>query len=92
MTRILGISGSLRAGSYNTALMRAAQALAGDGVQFDTATLHGIPLYDGDVEQRDGLPDTVTALKERVVASDGVLLCTPEYNNGIPGVFKNAID
>lgn len=92
MTRILGISGSLRAGSYNTALMRAAQALAGDGVQFDTATLQGIPLYDGDVEQRDGLPDTVEALKERVVASDGVLLCTPEYNNGIPGVFKNAID
>ena len=92
MTRILGISGSLRAGSYNTALLRAAQALAGDGVQFDAATLHGIPLYDGDVEQRDGLPETVTALKERVVASDGVLLCTPEYNNGIPGVFKNAID
>lgn len=92
MTRILGISGSLRAGSYNTALMRAAQALAGDGVEFDTATLHGIPLYDGDVEQRDGLPASVTALKERVVASDGVLLCTPEYNNAIPGVFKNAID
>lgn len=92
MTRILGISGSLRAGSYNTALMRAAQALAGDGVEFDTATLHGIPLYDGDVEQREGLPASVTALKERVVASDGVLLCTPEYNNAIPGVFKNAID
>ena len=92
MTRILGISGSLRAGSYNTALMRAAQAVAGDCVQFDTATLHGIPLYDGDVEQRDGLPGAVGALKDRVVASDGVLLCTPEYNNGIPGVFKNAID
>ncbi|MGN6512427.1 MAG: NADPH-dependent FMN reductase [Lysobacteraceae bacterium] len=92
MTRLLGISGSLRTGSYNTALLRAAQALAGDGVQFEAATLHGIPLYDGDVEQRDGLPETVRALKERVVASDGVLLCTPEYNNGIPGVFKNAID
>lgn len=92
MTRILGISGSLRAGSYNSALMRAAQSLAGEAVQFDTATLHGIPLYDGDVEQRDGLPASVVALKERVVAADGVLLCTPEYNNGIPGVFKNAID
>ena len=92
MVRILGISGSLRAGSFNTALMRAAQAVAGDDVQFETATLHGIPLYDGDVEQREGLPPAVVALKERVVASDGVLLCTPEYNNGIPGVFKNGID
>lgn len=92
MTRILGISGSLRAGSYNTALLRAAQSLAGPDVQFDVATLHGIPLYDGDAEQRDGLPAAVVELKERVVASDGVLLCTPEYNNGIPGVFKNAID
>ena len=92
MVKILGISGSLRAGSFNTALLRAAQALAGPDVQFDAATLHGIPLYDGDAERRDGLPEAVAALKERVVASDGVLLCTPEYNNGIPGVFKNAID
>ena len=92
MTTILGISGSLRAGSFNTALLRAAQSLAGPDVQFDAATLHGIPLYDGDAEQRDGLPAAVIDLKARVVASDGVLLCTPEYNNGIPGVFKNAID
>ena len=92
MVRILGISGSLRAGSFNTALLRAAQAEAGDGIAFEAATLHGIPLYDGDAEQRDGLPPAVTELKERVAASDGVLLCTPEYNNGIPGVFKNAID
>ena len=92
MTRILGISGSLRAGSFNTALLRAAQSLAGPDVQFDAATLHGIPLYDGDAEQRDGLPTAVVDLKDRIVASDAVLLCTPEYNNGIPGVFKNAID
>ena len=92
MTRILGISGSLRARSFNTALLRAAQSVAGPDVQFDAATLHGIPLYDGDAEQRDGLPSAVSELKERVVAADGVLLCTPEYNNGIPGVFKNAID
>jgi NAD(P)H-dependent FMN reductase len=92
MTRILGISGSLRAGSYNTALLRAAQEAAGDGVALDAATLHGIPLYDGDVEARDGIPDAVVALKARIVASDGVLLFTPEYNNGVPGVFKNAID
>ncbi|WP_242107543.1 NADPH-dependent FMN reductase [Luteimonas aquatica] len=92
MTRLLGISGSLRAGSFNTALLRAAGATIADGVSLEIATLHGIPLYDADAEQRDGLPAAVTELKERVVASDGVVLCTPEYNNGIPGVFKNAID
>jgi len=92
MATILGISGSLRSRSFNTSLLRAARAAAGADVRLEVATLHGIPLYDGDVEQRDGLPAAVNELKERVVASDGVLLCTPEYNNGIPGVFKNAID
>ncbi len=92
MTQILGISGSLRAGSFNTSLLRAAQQLAPEGVTLEVATLHGIPLYDADVEARDGIPAAVTALKDRIVASDGVLLATPEYNNGIPGVFKNAID
>lgn len=89
--RILGISGSLRSGSLNTKLLHAASTLAPPGVEVQVATLHGIPLYDGDVERR-GIPEPVTALKERVAASDGVLLVTPEYNNGIPGVFKNAID
>jgi NAD(P)H-dependent FMN reductase len=92
MTRILGISGSLRAGSFNTALLRAAQAAAGEGIRFETATLHGIPLYDGDVEATNGIPAAASTLKERIAASDGVLLVTPEYNNGMPGVFKNAID
>jgi NAD(P)H-dependent FMN reductase len=92
VTKILGISGSLRAGSFNTALLRAAKASAAAGVDLEIATLHGIPLYDGDVEVRDGLPDAVVKLKEKFVASDGVLLVTPEYNNSIPGVFKNAID
>ena len=92
MTRILGISGSLRAGSFNTALLRAAREVAGGDVEFDTATLHGIPLYDGDAEARDGEPEAVAILKRQIIASDGVLLVTPEYNNGIPGVFKNAID
>ena len=92
MTRILGISGSLRAGSFNTALLRAAREVAGGDIEVDTATLHGIPLYDGDAEARDGEPAAVTALKQRIIASDGVLLVTPEYNNGIPGVFKNGID
>jgi chromate reductase len=92
MVKILGISGSLRAGSFNTGLLRAAEALSGVDFEVQAATLHGIPLYDGDVEEKEGIPAAVSALKERIVASDGVLLVTPEYNNGIPGVFKNAID
>ena len=92
MTRILGISGSLRAGSFNTALLRAAQQAAGEGIEFESATLHGIPLYDGDAEAADGIPEAVQALKAKLRAADGVLLATPEYNNGIPGVFKNVID
>jgi chromate reductase, NAD(P)H dehydrogenase (quinone) len=92
MTRILGISGSLRAGSFNTALLRAAQGLTGDGIELEVATLHGIPLYDGDLEAREGIPAAVNALKEKIVAADGVLIATPEYNNSVPGVLKNAID
>ena len=82
----------MRAPSYNAALLLAAQTLAGADVTVDAVTLHGIPLYDSDVEQREGLPAAVVELKERIVASDGVLPVTPEYNNGMPGVFKNAID
>ncbi|MGF6176476.1 NADPH-dependent FMN reductase [Ensifer sp. 4252] len=92
MVKILGISGSLRKVSFNTGLMKAAAADRPDGVEFETATLHGIPLYDGDVEAKDGIPKAVTALKRMVMAADGVILFTPEYNNSMPGVFKNAID
>lgn len=92
MVRLLGISGSLRAASLNTALLHAAAARVPAGTTLEAATLHGIPLYDGDLEAASGLPPAVQALKDRVRAADGVLLVTPEYNNGIPGVFKNAID
>lgn len=92
MTKILGISGSLRKASFNTGLMRAAAENVPDGVEFEVATLHGIPLYDGDIETESGIPDAVTTLKQKVMAADGVILFTPEYNNSIPGVFKNAID
>lgn len=91
-TKLLGLSGSLRQLSFNTSLLRAAVPLAGDAAQLDAATLHGIPLYDGDLEQREGTPAAVRELKEKILASDGLLLVTPEYNNGIPGVFKNAVD
>jgi NAD(P)H-dependent FMN reductase len=92
MTRILGLSGSLRSGSYNTALLKAAAPLLDAGVELEIALLHGIPLYDGDLEAAEGLPEAVRDLRARVMACDGLLLATPEYNNGIPGVFKNAID
>jgi len=92
MTRLIGISGSLRRGSFNTALLRAAATLLPAEAALEIRTLHDIPLYDADLEAAAGLPAAVSALKEAVVGADGVLLATPEYNNGIPGVFKNAID
>ena len=92
VTKLLALSGSLRSGSFNTALARHAQRLAPEGAQIDVATLHGVPLYDGDVEQRDGIPAAVLELKATILAADGLLLVTPEYNNGVPGVFKNGID
>ncbi|MFT3973840.1 MAG: NADPH-dependent FMN reductase [Amaricoccus sp.] len=92
MAKLLGISGSLRRGSFNTALLRAAAEVAPEGTTLVVETLHGIPLYDADLEAADGIPEAVTRLKAAIVASDGLLLVTPEYNNGIPGVFKNEVD
>ena len=91
MTRLIGLSGSLRAASYNTALLKAAVALMPVGTELVARTLHGIPLYDGDVEEKN-FPPAVTELKDLIAAADGLLLFTPEYNNSLPGVFKNAID
>jgi len=91
MTKVLGISGSLRRGSYNSALLRAATRVMPPEATLEIATIRGVPLYDGDVEAQ-GIPAAVTQLKEAIVRADGVLLVTPEYNNSIPGVFKNAID
>jgi NAD(P)H-dependent FMN reductase len=91
MTTILAIAGSLRQKSYNAMLLRAAAELAPAGTTVETASIQGIPLYDGDVEAA-GIPAAVLALKDRIAAAPGVLLVTPEYNNSLPGVFKNAID
>jgi NAD(P)H-dependent FMN reductase len=73
-------------------LLHAAARQLPQGVALNIRTLHGIPLYDADLEAADGIPQSVSALKEVIAAADGVILATPEYNNGIPGVFKNAID
>lgn len=91
MTEITGIAGSLRRESFNRSLLQAAVELAPDGAVLHAADIAGIPLYDGDVEKR-GVPDAVTRLKERIMHADGLLLVSPEYNHGIPGVMKNVID
>jgi chromate reductase len=91
MTKLIGISGSLRKASFNTALLKTAMTLAPDGVTFTSGTIEGIPLYNADVE-REGVPEAVQLLKDQIAAADGVILFTPEYNNSMPGVFKNAID
>ncbi len=89
MSRILGISGSLRKGSYNSALLRAAgERFPG---KIEIGNIHDIPMYDGDVEAR-GLPAPVVLLKEKLIDSAGLLLVSQEYNNSIPDVLKNTID
>jgi chromate reductase len=89
--KVLGISGSLRKGSFNTALLRAAQELAPDGMEITIFDLADIPLYNGDVEAA-GDPEPVAALKSAIRNADGVLFATPEYNYSISGVLKNTID
>ncbi len=89
--RILGISGSLRKGSFNTALLRAAAELVPEGMTIEIANLRDVPLYDEDVRAQ-GLPESVQLLRDRVAAADAILFVSPEYNYSIPGVLKNAID
>jgi len=92
MTKLVGLSGSLRQGSFNTGLLQALAADLPDGVQLAVRTLHGIPLYNADEESKDGIPEVVTDLKDEIAAADGLIIATPEYNNSIPGVLKNGID
>ena len=92
MTTLIGISGSLRQGSFNSALLRAARDLTPKGAGLDIRSIGAIPLYNGDLEKSEGIPDAVTSLKDAIAAADGLLIATPEYNNSIPGVLKNAID
>jgi chromate reductase, NAD(P)H dehydrogenase (quinone) len=89
--RLLGIAGSLREGSYNRGLLRAARELLPEGVELDELDLRSLPFYDGDLEAA-GDPEPVVALKEAIRTADALLIATPEYNRGVPGGLKNAVD
>jgi chromate reductase, NAD(P)H dehydrogenase (quinone) len=89
--RVLGIAGSLREGSYNRALLRTARELLPPGVELIEQEIGTLPFYDGDVEAA-GDPETVVRFKQSIREADALLIATPEYNRGVPGVLKNAID
>ncbi len=92
MTTILGLSGSLRRASFNAGLLRAAAGMTPAGTTILQGSIREVPLYDADLEAAEGLPAAVQTLQAQLRDADGLLLVTPEYNNGMPGVFKNAID
>jgi chromate reductase, NAD(P)H dehydrogenase (quinone) len=95
LVRILGLGGSLRDASFNRALLREAAALAPVGTELDlghVAVVGSLPLFNQDILDGDGAPAQVTRLKDALRAADGLLIATPEYNWGIPGFLKNAID
>jgi NAD(P)H-dependent FMN reductase len=89
---LVGFSGSLRTGSFNAALLRAAAAAMPAGSRLQIMSIAAFPLYNGDHETTHGIPAEVAALKQAIAAADGLLIATPEYNNSIPGVTKNALD
>ena len=92
MTTIIGIAGSLRRSSFNLMLLRAAAEAMPPEVSLEIESINEIPLYNADVEAEQGIPTAVQHLKDRIAAADGLLIATPEYNNSMPGVLKNAID
>lgn len=89
---ILGISGSLRKGSYNTELLRVAGEVAPPGASIELAEISKLPLYNADIEATDGFPPSVTELRDAIDGADGLLFATPEYNYSVTGALKNAID
>jgi chromate reductase, NAD(P)H dehydrogenase (quinone) len=89
--RLFGISGSLRKASNSTAVLRALPELLGDKARLDLALLHEVPPYNADLDG-EAMPEAVRQLKQAVAEADGLVVCSPEYNYGIPGVLKNAID
>lgn len=89
--RVLGFAGSLRSGSYNRALLRAAQELVPEGMTIEITGIGDLPFYNRDVEE-EGDPEPVQRFKAAIREADAVLIATPEYQHGLPGVLKNALD
>ena len=92
MATIVGISGSLRKHSFNSGLLRAAVEAMPEGSSLAIGSIQDFPLYNADVEEAQGVPQSVETLKDRIASADGLLLVTPENNNSMPGVLKNAVD
>lgn len=91
--RILGLSGSLRSGSHNTALLRAAAKSLPSGAELEVYDgLRDLPAYDADIDTPESEPESVARLREAIAQADGVLIATPEFNGSIPGALKNALD
>jgi chromate reductase len=91
--RILGLSGSLRSGSHNTALLRAAAMSLPSGAELEVFDgLRDLPAYDADLDTPETEPASVARLREAIASVDGVLIATPEFNGSIPGALKNALD
>jgi chromate reductase len=89
--RIVGISGSLRKASFSTSLLKILAEKAAPAIDIQVVTLKDIPLYNEDLDRNPEIP-AVAAFKKIIAESDGVLITTPEYNHGVPGVLKNALD
>ena len=91
--RILGLSGSLRSGSHNTALLRAAALTLPSGAELEVFDgLRDLPAYDADLDTPEREPEAVAHLRAAIAEADGVLISTPEFNGSIPGALKNALD
>ncbi len=88
--KIYALSGSLRAGSYNTALLKAFTENAPEGVTIELLDVSAVPLYNQDAEAM--FPESVNTLKEKIKSADGIIIATPEYNRSVPGMLKNVID
>jgi chromate reductase len=88
--KVIGIVGSLRTGSYNVALMRAFMDAAPASIEMELADISSLPFYNEDIEEP--YPEAARILKEHLQTADGFIIATPEYNRGMPGILKNAID
>ncbi|MGH9748543.1 MAG: NADPH-dependent FMN reductase [Candidatus Polarisedimenticolia bacterium] len=92
--RLLAFAGSLRSGSYNRKLLHVGIGVLAGKAVVDHLDLRDVPLplYDGDLEEKEGLPEGAVRLRQRIAGAAGLLIATPEYNHSIPGTLKNAID